>query len=108
MSDSAARRASPPTLPAPPFTLLHAVPCCSYLKAIVRALFRTKSGFATHTAADDAPEDEVQAQPPMAEPQPDSECEHRAVLGQPPSNARRRAHAFANSACGLHARLLSS
>ena len=44
----------------------------TYLKAMTRAAVRAKSAFATHTAAEDAPEDSIQAQPPMPEPQPES------------------------------------
>lgn len=46
----------------------------TYTKAIARPMLGVKSGFATHTASEDAPPDELQAQPPMPAPQPDSEC----------------------------------
>ena len=45
----------------------------TYLKAIGRAVIRKKSGFATHTSEEEAEADPIQDQPPMEEPQPESE-----------------------------------
>jgi hypothetical protein len=45
----------------------------TYMKAIGRAALRTKSGFATHTAAEEEPEDAIMPNPPMPEKQEDSE-----------------------------------
>jgi hypothetical protein len=45
----------------------------TYMKAICRAALRTKSGFATHTAAEEAPEDSIMPNPPMPDRQEESE-----------------------------------
>lgn len=45
----------------------------TYTKAIARAALGTKSGFATHTAAEDAPADDIMPNPPMPDKQEDSE-----------------------------------
>lgn len=56
----------------------------TYTKAITRAALGTKSGFATHTAAEDAPADDIMPNPPMPDKQEDSLAQEsvRDVVGQ--------------------------
>ncbi|KAF6264344.1 hypothetical protein COO60DRAFT_1698383 [Scenedesmus sp. NREL 46B-D3] len=55
----------------------------TYMKAICRAALRTKSGFATHTAAEETPEDSIMPNPPTADRQEDSLAQEqvRDVVG---------------------------
>jgi hypothetical protein len=45
----------------------------TYMKAIARAALRTKSDFAIHAAAEEAPEDSIMPNPPMPDMQDESE-----------------------------------